>query len=163
VDTHLTIRLAVPADAPALAALCYDFREDMAGSATESREQFSDRCRLWMEPRLGPGSNWRCWIAELQGVVAGNLWLQVIEKVPNPVPEAECHVYITNVYVAPEYRGSGAGEALVRAAMGFAREIQADSAILWPTDKSHTLYERHGFQVSDDIMQAIVTPGRDVH
>ena len=157
------VRLATPADAPALAALRWEFRVENAGGSAESRAEFLERCRQWMLPRLSEGSMWRCWVAEADGHLAGNLWLQVIEKIPNPVPEPETHVYITNVYVAPAKRGSGLGEALVKAAMEYASEIGADSAILWPTDRSRTLYERFGFEVSNDVMQAVVTPGRDVH
>ena len=157
------VRLATPADAQALAELRWAFRVANAGESSEPREEFLERCRQWMLPRLSGGSAWRCWVAEADGRLAGNLWLQVIEKIPNPVPEPETHVYITNVYVAPAKRGSGLGEALVKAAMEYASEIGADSAILWPTDRSRTLYERFGFEVSNDVMQAVVTPGRDVH
>lgn len=157
------IRLAIPADARALAELRWDFRVAEAGGAAESRDEFMSRCGTWIEERLSQDSAWHCWVAEVEGAVAGNLWLQVIEKIPNPVPEPESHVYVTNVYVAPAHRGAGIGEALVRAAMEFAREISADSAILWPTDRSRSLYQRFGFALPTDLLQAVVTPGRDLH
>lgn len=161
------IRSAIPADAPTLAELRWDFRVAEAGTAAEARDEFVARCRRWMEERLSQDSDWRCWVAEVSAgvdaVVAGNLWLQVIEKIPNPVPESESHVYVTNVYVAPAHRGTGIGEALVQAAMEFAREIRADSAILWPTERSHSLYQRFGFAQPTDLLQAVVTPGRDLH
>lgn len=163
VTTTFSIRPATAADASPLAELRWDFRVAEAGAAAESHAEFVARCREWMEPRLAPGSAWRCWLAEVDGAIAGNLWLQVIEKIPNPVPEPESHVYITNVYVAPGYRGGGVGAGLVRTAIDYAREIEADSAILWPTEKSRTLYQRFGFELPPDLLQAVVTPGRDIH
>jgi GNAT superfamily N-acetyltransferase len=156
------IRFARPEDAPALARLRYEFRAAL-GDASEPDRDFLPRCEAWMASRLLPAARWRCWVFELAGAVAGNLWLQVIEKVPNPVPELEAHAYITSVYVRPEARGHGAGEALVAAAMEWCRANGIDSAILWPTGASRTLYARHGFAVRDDLMEAIVNPGRNLH
>ena len=152
------IRLATPADAPALARLRYDFRASI-GEAIEDRDAFVDRCSAWMAPRLDGSSPWRCWVAELNGRLIGHLWLYVLEKIPNPTPEAEWHAYITNVYVDPAHRG-GTGTALVEAAMAFAREHGADSAILWPTEGSRSLYHRFGFTPPGDILEAVITEGR---
>ncbi|OAI40568.1 hypothetical protein AYO38_05700 [bacterium SCGC AG-212-C10] len=157
------LRFATPADANALAQLRYDFRS-VLGEATESPEGFVARCSAWMAERLADSNRWRCWVAVRDtGSIDGCLWLQLIEKVPNPVPELEQHAYITNVYVRPEARGGGVGELIVGAAMAWCRDQGIDSAILWPTERSRSLYERHGFAVRADLMEAIVNEGRDLH
>lgn len=156
------IRLASPGDAPILAAMRYDFRAGM-NATVEDRDTFIARCAEWMATRLSGGSPWRCWVAEGDGTVTGQLWLQLIEKVPNPAPELEQHAYITNVYVDPSARGSGLGEHLLEAALAFCREQRVDSVVLWPTAKSRTLYARHGFVAPNDILEAILDPGRDLH
>lgn len=156
----MNIRLATPADASALARLRYDFRA-AEHPPVEPEAEFVARCTTWMAARLQPDTPWRCWLLEdAAGRILGNLWLQLIEKLPNPGPELESHAYITNVYVAPAARGSGAGEQLVSAAMAFCRGNRVDSAILWPTARSRTLYARHGFAVRDDLLEAIVNEGR---
>lgn len=157
------LRFATPGDAAALARLRYDFRSAL-DEATESESEFVERCTVWMAERLADEERWLCWVAEgpSQGIDAC-LWLQLVEKVPNPVPELERHAYITNVFVRPEARGAGIGEMLVAVAMSWCREHGVDSAILWPTDRSRSLYERHGFAVRDDLMEAIVNDGRDQH
>ncbi len=156
----MNIRLATPADAMALARLRYDFRA-AERPPIEPEEEFITRCAEWMAVRLEPGSSWRCWLLQDDaGSIAGNLWLQLIEKLPNPGPELECHAYITNVFVVPAARGQGAGELLVSTAMAFCRENGTDSAILWPTARSRTLYARHGFAARDDLLEAIVNEGR---
>ncbi len=159
---HLAIRPASAADAGALARLRWEFRAAL-NEATEDEAGFIDRCGEWMAARLGPASDWRCWVVETAArEIAGNLWLQMIEKVPNPAPELEHHGYITNVYVATELRGSGAGELLLETALAWCRERGVDSVVLWPTARSRTLYARHGFAVRDNIMEAILDPGRDI-
>jgi GNAT superfamily N-acetyltransferase len=124
---------------------------------------FVARAEEWMARRLEADATWRCWVAETGRSVVGHLWLQLIEKVPNPGPELESIAYITNVYVQPEARGSGAGQMLVEAAMDFCREHAVDSAILWPTERSRTLYARHGFREPDDMLEAVLAAGRDLH
>lgn len=158
----MEIRLAIAYDAHHLARMRYEFRA-AENPATEPREEFVARCSPWMAARLGSESSWRCWVASDPEGLVGHLWLQLIEKIPNPAPELECHAYITNVYVAPEARGTGIGRQLVEAALAFCRETGVDSVILWPTSRSRTLYSRHGFAVRDDIMEAVLDEGRDPH
>lgn len=155
------MRLATPADARVLAGLRYDFRSAL-NPAVEPEEAFVARCSDWMAERLAPPSPWRCWVYERDTGVSGHIWLQLIEKIPNPAPELERHAYITNVYVRPDARGSGAGKALLEAALSFCTANAVDSVILWPTDRSRTLYARHGFAVRADLMEAILDGSRQL-
>jgi len=153
-----SIRLAVPRDAPSLAALRYEFRSAL-NPPTESELDFVARCTAWMTPRLAPSANWRAWLAEASGEPVGCLWLQLIDKLPNPGPELEHHGYITSVYVRPTARG-GLGSQLMQAALEFCRAQRVDSVILWPTARSRTLYARYGFASPDDIMELTVDANR---
>jgi GNAT superfamily N-acetyltransferase len=157
----VNVRLAIPADVPDLARMRYEFRAAQ-NPPEETLEAFVARCSAWMTPRLAAGS-WRCWVVEDGAAVRGQLWLQLIEKLPNPGPELEVHGYITNVYVAPEVRGAGSGRMLMEAALAHCRASGVDSVILWPTERSRTLYARHGFKLPDDMMEAVLDPGRDLH
>ncbi len=156
------IRPAVPDDADALAALRYEFRAAL-GTPTESQADFVLRASAWMRERLAIGSAWRCWVVEQQGVVVGHIWLELIEKIPNPVVELEKHGYITNAYVRESLRGQGAGQHLMEAAMACCRDEGVDSVILWPRPRSRSLYARHGFAVRDDLMEANLDEGRRGH
>lgn len=158
----MEVRLARVDDAEVLAGLRYDFRAGM-NEAVEGREEFVARCAGWMRERLGAGSAWRCWVAEDAEGVAGQLWLALIDKVPNPAPELEVHGYVTNVYVDPRVRGQGAGEELMRVALEYCRENRVDSVILWPTERSRTLYARHGFEAPGDMMELVMDSGRELH
>jgi GNAT superfamily N-acetyltransferase len=147
----LTVRPATTADAAELARLRYEFRA-AERPAREARDAFITRCTAWMRERLARGSTWHCLIAEKDGTTVGHVWLEVVDKVPNPgAGEPERHVYLTNLYVRPDARG-GPGSALVEAALAWCRERRADTVILWPSEKSRTLYARYGFAPSTDIL-----------
>lgn len=147
----LTIRAAGVADAAELARLRYEFRS-AERPAVESREAFVARCTAWMRERLTPESAWHCLVAEKDGATVGHVWLEVVDKVPNPGSgEPERHVYLTNLYVRPDARG-GAGSVLLEAALAWCRARGADTVILWPSEQSRTLYARYGFGPSPDIL-----------
>ena len=154
------VRAADAGDALALAALRWEFRATL-GSAQEAEHAFRTRCAAWMGERLAD-ARWRCWVVEAGGVVAGQLWLQPIEKIPNPVAEPERHAYISNFFLRPALRGQGAGSALFATAMAWSRANGVDAVILWPTPRSRPLYERHGFSASGGVMEAVVGSGRDL-
>lgn len=157
-SSEAVIRLATPPDAARLAELRFAFRAALSPPA-EAEADFVARCTPWMAERLVPENPWRCWVAETGGVVVGHLWLQLVDKIPNPGPELEHHAYITNVYVDPSARG-GLGQRLMTAALEFCREARVDSVILWPTAGSRTLYARNGFAPPDDIMEAVLDASR---
>jgi ribosomal protein S18 acetylase RimI-like enzyme len=165
----IDIRPAVATDAPVLAALRWTFRAGRA-PAVEHEPAFVARCADWMRGELERASPWRCWVA-IRGQdppalpdpralpeIVGQVWLQILTKVPNPVGERDRHAYLSNLYVAPEARG-GVGSRLVGAALAWANDHRVDRVILWPTARSITLYERYGFVRSGDVME-LVCEGR---
>jgi GNAT superfamily N-acetyltransferase len=152
---QVTLRDAQPRDAELLASLRYEFRASLR-DATEERAEFVARCAAWMTARLAELS-WHCWIAEADNTIAGNLWCNVIEKVPNPVLEPERHAYLTNFYVRPALRGAGIGQSLLQAGLDWCRAQRVDTVILWPTERSRSLYLRHGFAAGEDVLKAVLS------
>jgi GNAT superfamily N-acetyltransferase len=145
------VRRARPDDAPALARLRLAFRSE-SRAVTESVDAFLARCEAWMHPRLGHDSPWRTWVIERDGGLLGNIWLQVIEKIPNPGDESERHAYISNFYVHPSARNGGVGSALLAAALAEADALEVDTVFLWPSARSRPLYERHGFSSNTRVL-----------
>lgn len=113
-----------------------------------------------MEKHLAENNFWKCWTAEKDGKLIGAVWLQLVEKIPNPRAEAEHHAYLTNFYIDKSERGSGIGTRLLRAVIDWCQTRDVHAIILWPTERSRGLYERHGFAVRDDLMELIVKPAR---
>ena len=155
--SEVTIRLAAPGDAPALAQLRYDFRSSQ-DPATEPEADFLARCTGWMAARLAPESSWRCWVAEEAGQLVGTLWLELIEKIPNPVAESESHGYISSVYVEPSRRGTGLGSRLLDTCLRICMDEGLDAVVLWPSARSRRLYQRHGFAARDDLFERRLGP-----
>jgi GNAT superfamily N-acetyltransferase len=105
-----------------------------------------------MRARLGDGSIWRVWLLERNHDPIGSVWLQVVEKLPNPTAESEWHAYVSNFYVRPDHRNTGGGTELLRAALHEAERLGVDSVFLWPSARSRPLYQRHGFAVSENVL-----------
>jgi GNAT superfamily N-acetyltransferase len=145
------VRLATVDDASALAVLRYEFRASNK-PAVESAEEFLLRCVEWMRSRLADDARWRVWVLDSAGDVVGNVWLQLIEKLPNPNVDRELHGYITNFYVRPEHRNGGAGSRMLRAVLDECERSNVDTVFLWPTARSRPLYERHGFVPGGGIL-----------
>lgn len=146
----VTVRSATPADAAELASLRYEFRA-AERPPTEPREEFIARCAAWIEKRLAAAAPWSCFVAERGGAVVGHVWIELVEKIPNPGDEAERHAYLTNLYIQPAARG-GAGSALLEVALEWCRAQEVDTVILWPSERSRALYARYGFATSGAVM-----------
>jgi len=151
----VNIRIANADDAPALAKLRYQFRS-ITGSDVENDSDFLGRCERWMGEHLQQ-ANWRCWVVEEGQNIVGALWLQLIEKIPNPTSEPEFHGYITNVFVDEGRRGQGIGSRLVDEAISFCKQKPVHAVILWPSERSRSLYERHGFAVRTDLLELMMS------
>jgi GNAT superfamily N-acetyltransferase len=151
-NADFEIRLARTADAPDLAKLRYALRAS-TGVATEPELQFIDRCTKWMTEHLNDTNHWRCWVAEIDLRLAGCLWMQLVEKIPNPRQEPECHAYITNFYLEAFARARGIGSQMLVMAIDWCKKEGTDAVILWPTERSRSLYERQGFAVRDDLLE----------
>jgi ribosomal protein S18 acetylase RimI-like enzyme len=151
-----SLRRATTSEAGALARLRYELRAEL-GVAQEPEATFLDRCARWMADRL-QRQDWTCWVADAEGAVRGTLWIQFLEKLPNPVGEPEHHAYITSFYIQAAYRGGGVGSALLTAALEDCTARSVDSVFLWPTARSRSLYQRHGFSDRVGMMERHVPP-----
>ena len=142
----IEIRPATAADAGALAELRWEFRAGRQ-APVEDRAAFVARCAAWMRDALA--SDWRAWLAVDEGRIVGHAWLCEIEKIPNPVGQRTRQAYISNVFVQPDSRG-GVGSRLLQHAIEWCESHDVDYALLSPTERSRTLYGRHGFAVTND-------------
>jgi len=152
----IQIRTATPSDASQLAKLRFGLRS--RSTNIESEEDFLGRCSRWMARALQQ-DNWCCWVAERDERLVGALWLQIIEKIPNPTAEPERIAYITNFFIDESQRGQGLGTCMLNEVLAWCREQQSNKGsliagiILWPTDRSRPLYLRHGFEVPKGLLE----------
>jgi len=118
----------------------------------ETAAQFLPRCIEWMRRRIDDESPWRVWVLTHNDTIVGNIWLELVEKLPNPNVEREMHAYVTNFFIRPEYRNTGAGSRLLEAVLDECKRAHVDSVFLWPSDRSRPLYERYGFTAPSTML-----------
>lgn len=145
------VRRATPDDAATLARFRFAFRSKRQ-PVSEGEAEFLARCTPWMRARLGAESRWRVWLLEQGSEPLGNIWLQMIEKIPNPGTESELYGYVSNFFVRPEHRNKGGGSMLLEAAMTECRRLHAGVVFLFPSDESRPLYIRNGFGPPDRML-----------
>lgn len=141
--TAARIRHATEADAAELARLRWQWaRED--GEVADALEDFTDGFRDFVRRALVSG-RWAIWVADLDGRLVGNAWVELVDRVPRPDAEKPIWGYVTNVYVEPEARNQGLGGMLLDAAVEWGRYVGADVLVAWPGGAAVSLYERRGF------------------
>jgi N-acetylglutamate synthase-like GNAT family acetyltransferase len=97
-------------------------------------------------------------VAEADGEIAGTAWLQLVEKMPNPVDEPEVHGYVTSLFVRESVRG-GVGGRLLEAALDECAAAGVHQTFLWTTARSRPLYRRFGFSGDGEVMVRANPPG----
>jgi len=148
---RIRIRVASESDALTLARLRYEFRS-LFHQVREDEATFVERCTVWMRERLRSESLWKCWIAESQDTAVGDVWVQLVEKIPNPIEEPEYYIYLTNFYLREQHRSHGIGSMMLSEILDWGRSMNIKEIILWPTGRSKTFYMRHGFATTEDLM-----------
>jgi len=141
----VVLRDALPADAPAMA--------DLTGQRAEPP------ARYWQEhlPSVPPE---RTWVAERAGRVVGLTHLG-----PSRDADAPEAAELYGMYVEPEVVGTGAGRALMAAAMEWFRSGPWKEAILWTLPGDHRatrFYRAWGWQ-PDGAAKTGHTPLGDLH
>ena len=142
------VRETVMADWPAL-------RDIRLHALREAPDAFSS---TYADQVLLGEAHWR------QRISGGGLFLAYVPAVSPPeastfepagmaggYQEAPGVVELISMFVRPQARGRGVGEALIDAVIGWARERDATSVHLWVTETNkhaRLLYERLGFTVT---------------
>ena len=153
--TEVKVRLATVADAAMLARLRWELRSSFH-IVVEDELDFMERCTLWMKERLRGDGPWQCWIAESGATAIGSVWVQLIEKIPNPIAAPKHFVYLTNFFVREEHRGQGTGSKLLAEALAWSGSKNVELILLWPTERSKPLYARYGFESANDFMELVL-------
>jgi GNAT superfamily N-acetyltransferase len=143
----ITVRVAGPADLDELVELSAGLFTEDAGQ----RDPYTDQGWPRREGRgyfagIIDNSRARCWVAEVDRVIAGNLVGRINrESSVRPVRVAE----LESMFVRAEYRSSGVGAALVAEFFGWGKRSGAERALVTAyaeNDRALAFYARHGFQ-----------------
>ncbi|WP_037955334.1 GNAT family N-acetyltransferase [Streptomyces sulphureus] len=150
--TEFRVRRAQATDAHQLARLRWEFKqEEHGGGHAEARPEA--RAAAWISERLGSG-RWLAWVAECDAGIRGHVFLNLVERVPEPYEENTPIGYVTNFYVDVRYRNRGFGTALLRAVREHAGERGVDVLFVWPSERSVPIYRRAGFRPPGEMLEA---------
>jgi GNAT superfamily N-acetyltransferase len=138
-------RLAVEADLPTLAQMRWDFRSEFKPPDAMSEAEFLPGCLDFLHQSLASG-RWAFWIAEEDGQIVSQAFVEVVAKLPDLHNIKRGFGYVTNVYTRPEYRNQGIGAQLMQHLRAWAVESKLESLILWPSTRAEPFYARAGYQ-----------------
>jgi GNAT superfamily N-acetyltransferase len=148
------IRLAQEKDIGPLINMRWDFTlEDYPemGVGIEY-SSFEEECRVFLKNAL-EGSQWKIWVAEENGQVVSHIFIELINKVPRPGRVTNPFAYMTNVYTLPEYRGIGVGSKLLTTVNDWAKKMNYEFIIVWPSETSIEFYGRNGYTHCKEPME----------
>src|SRR5690349_15268209 len=121
----MVIRQAGAQDVPELARLRWEFLNEEASRSSETFEDFVADFEAFWRSSVAPG-HWTVWVAEGDCGLIGNMWVHHVEKVPHPGQPRVQYGCLTNVYVDPEYQGTGLGSELLREVVAWARSREME-------------------------------------
>jgi len=91
-------------------------------------------------------------VAEEEGRVVADAVIYLFETMPDEVNVSGMTAMLYNVYTEPEYRGQGIMARMLPEVIRLAREAGAIELKMSAEKKAIPLYERMGFQLSDNNM-----------
>jgi len=148
----MKVREACLADAEELAHLRWEYSPEQVARGVQTLAEFRREFVAFIEASLSGGKG-KIWCLDSGTGLRGNLYLQVIAKVPRPGEFANRWGYATNVYVEPTFQNQGWGGQMIEAAVAWAKAEGLEFIILWPSSESVGFYEDHGFIRSPDAME----------
>jgi GNAT superfamily N-acetyltransferase len=134
------VRLAGQDDVPAIGLL----RALWTGG--DSDAAFEERLSAWI---LGEGERRTMWLACVRGRVVGMASVFEYQRMPRPGHPDSRWGYLSNMFVAEEFRNRGVGSALLRAIIAVAGERAYARLVLSPSERAVPFYRRAGFIVPD--------------
>jgi len=152
------VRVAVAGDIPVLARQRVTMFRDMAKLAAVLDEPLERATAEYMRNAL-PRGEYLAWVAESTGscpAIIGGAGVQLRPILPRPregVVDLELgpEAMVLNVYVAPDWRRRGVGEALMRALLDELAARHIRRIVLHAADAGRRLYERMGFVPTNEM------------
>lgn len=90
--------------------------------------------------------------------VLGSAWLAVVPRAPDPGMAYRANGDLQTVFVAPEHRDQGVGEALLRTVLEYAWKHGLNAVTVAANARASSLYHRVGF-VGDPLDLRLTAPG----
>lgn len=144
----LTIRVAARDDVGAIIGLI--MAGDILGRGVDTLDEAVRSDYLAAFDAIAVSPHETLYVADLAGSVVGTFQISLSRTLAH---RGRIRATIESVHVSPDMRGNGVGEAMMRAALGLARDRGAGLVQLTSNKKrtdAHRFYERIGFQKSHE-------------
>jgi GNAT superfamily N-acetyltransferase len=149
-------RLATSDDAETLAQMRWEFRlEEAPGDTVHNKADFLHACTMFIRQAIEGGA-WHFWVAEDESMLVAHICVLTIVKIPKPNRLHDAFGYVTNVYTRPAYRNQGIGSELMRHVVEWARAMEMENLMVWPSERSIPFYARAGFVADEEAMDLIL-------
>ncbi|MBP2240472.1 GNAT superfamily N-acetyltransferase [Cytobacillus eiseniae] len=151
----MDIRLAKEKDIKQLIQMRWDFtiEYDKSGKIEKtSFAAFEKECQSFLLNAMNNGQ-WFIWVAEKNGEIIANIYIELIQKVPRPGRTTYPFAYMTNVYTVKPYRNKGIGSKLLATINEWAKEEKYEFIIVWPSEDSVPYYQRNGYVHSTEPLE----------
>jgi GNAT superfamily N-acetyltransferase len=147
------VRLALPADGPAVAALRAGWTAEWSGPVED--EAYAGRFADWWAAEAGRRLTWVAWVDER---AVGMMNLAVFDRMPRPGQAPSRWGYLGNAFVLAPWRSQGIGTELLSALLGYARSAGFVRIVLSPSERSIPFYARAGFGPASSLLLNDLTP-----
>lgn len=117
-------------------------------------QEVADAVRVYFLDALPTGRHYGV-VAEAEGKVVACGGIVFMERPPYQGNLTGREAYLMNMYTLPEWRGKGAGVAIVAALLKHARETGAGRVSLDAEEKARHMYEKAGFHGNVEAMEVV--------
>ncbi len=148
----MIIREAAEKDIDSLILMRWEFTIEHQPHVRDDFDLFATECRAFLEQAMS-GVRWHIWVAELNGIIASHVYIQLIDKVPRPGRVTYPFAYMTNVYTDPDYRAQGIGSQMLQTIREWAKANKYEFIIVWPSEEAREFYSRNGYVLCNDPME----------
>ncbi|HXS78123.1 MAG TPA: GNAT family N-acetyltransferase [Terracidiphilus sp.] len=125
---------------------------DMRDAVETVLEEMGRNFEPWVR-RMMAEEKYTGWITNDDERAVGSAGLLILDWAPHFLdPRCGQRGYILNVFVEPEYRGRGIAQALTLECMAEAKRHGIGVVALHASKKGRTVYERLGFETSNEML-----------
>lgn len=144
--------MATKDDTLMLSEMRWEHEYEVETQFSITKEEFINECNSFLIKEM-ERDTWIYWIAEDEGNIIANIYINRIRKVPKPQKLFAEIGYVTNVHTKRDYRNKGIGTELLKRVKQWAVDNNIELLFLWPSERSVSFYKCEGFKVENEIME----------
>lgn len=144
--------MATKDDTLMLSEMRWEHEYEVETQFSITKEEFINECNSFLIKEM-ERDTWIYWIAEDEGNIIANIYINRIRKVPKPQKLFAEIGYVTNVHTKKDYRNKGIGTELLKRVKQWAVDNNIELLFLWPSERSVSFYKREGFKVENEILE----------